>query len=116
MSPMKWLKHIILMVSLMFAAMPCTHADEHHHASGSPDAPAEISAVHCCACHSCDADTVCTEPYEMPQDSSFTATVAAAPVSSFQLFVLNPSKPVSRQVSPPVTGPFVHLMTVQLLI
>ncbi|MDF7822971.1 hypothetical protein P4B35_03020 [Pontiellaceae bacterium B12227] len=113
---MKVWKNILLIVALLYVALPCTHADRHHHASPFSELPDQISAVHTCECHSCDSNTVCTEPLEVDQNLSVCSADAPAPASMIQLFVLNQTRPAFTPAAPPVHGPPPGLRTIQLLI
>ena len=113
---MKILKNILIVIALFFVAMPCTHAAEHHHASPFSEEPDQISAVHTCECHTCETDTVCTEPLEVEQNLSLSSADAPVPAPMLQLFVLNQNRPAFEPVAPPVPGPYIGLKTIQLLI
>lgn len=116
MRQMKVLKNILVVIALLFVAMPCTHAAEHHHASPFSNLPDQISALHTCECHSCDSDTVCTEPLEVEQNVSLSSADAPAPALMLQLFVLNQKQPAFKPAVPPVPSPHIGLKTIQLLI
>ena len=116
MSRMKVLKNILLVIALLFVALPCTHAAEHHHAAPFSEQSDQISAVHTCECHSCDSDTVCTEPLEVEQNLTLSSADAPAPATMLQLFVLNQNRPAFKPAIPPVPGPHIGLKTIQLLI
>jgi hypothetical protein len=113
---MRILKNILLVMALFLMAMPCTHAADHHHGSPFSEQTDQFSAVHTCECHSCDADTVCTEPLEMPQELALSTIICVFPTSGTPLFVLNLSRPKHIQILPPVSGELARLKTVQLLI
>lgn len=113
---MKLLQNILLIVALFIVAMPCTHADGHHHGSPFSELPDQLSAVHTCECHSCDSDTVCTEPLEVDQTLSVSSADAPAPAPMLQLFVLNQARPAFMPALPEVPGPHIGLRTIQLLI
>ncbi|MDF7798647.1 hypothetical protein P4C99_04185 [Pontiellaceae bacterium B1224] len=113
---MKILKNILLVIALLLVAMPCTHAADHHHGSPYSDQTDQFSAVHTCECHTCDADTVCTEPLEAEQELTLSSAVALQPPRVSPLFVLNQYRPAFRQVAPPVAGTLARLTTIQLLI
>lgn len=116
MTQMKVLKNILLVIALLFVAMPCTHADMHQHGSPFAAQPDQMSAVHTCECHTCDADTVCTEPLEVEQNLSFSTAGVPVPSSVIQLFVLNQNRAAFKPIVPPVPGPHIGLKTIQLLI
>jgi hypothetical protein len=113
---MKVLKNILLVIALLLVAMPCTHAFGHLHAAADSGSADQISAVHTCACHSCDEKTICTEPLETPQELTISATPSVFQTTARPLFILNQSRPAFRQAPLPVPGMLVGLMTVQLLI
>jgi hypothetical protein len=113
---MKILKNILLVIALLLVARPCTHAFGHHEVSSYSNVADQIAAVHTCACHSCDEDTVCTESLNVPQTLMVSATPAVFQTTTTPLFILNQSQPAFRRASPPVPALFVGLKTVQLLI
>jgi hypothetical protein len=110
---MNWLKHIFLMMALLMVAMPCTHADAHNHVESRID---QFSAVHPCACHSCDENTVCAEPLEVAQQCSVCPAVAVNPCAAHILFVLNHYGLVFPRLPPPTIDVLTGLKTVHLLI
>jgi hypothetical protein len=112
---MNWLKHILVMVALLVAAMPCSHAHEHGLHAPDANAPTEISTVHHCCCHSC-AETPCMDELDMPQDLTSPAIVGATPPPAITLMVFSDLKPADPQVPPMVCDALASLRTVQLLI
>ncbi|MDF7808827.1 hypothetical protein P4E94_15365 [Pontiellaceae bacterium B12219] len=113
---MKVFKNILLTIALLLVAMPCTHAFGHQHASAGSEYTEQISAVHTCACHSCDEKTICTEPLESPQDLTLSAAPAVFKTAARPLFVLNQCRPEFRPAFLSVPGILAGLKTVQLLI
>ena len=113
---MKALKNILLVIALFLVAMPCIHAAEHHHASFFSEQSDQLSAIHTCECHTCDSDTVCTEPFEVVQNRTLSFADAPVPAPMIQLFVLHQHRLVFKPVAPPVPGPHIGLKTIQLLI
>lgn len=110
---MKLLKHMLVVVALLVAAMPCCHADGHElhgHA-----AEAGFCASHACSCHSCD-ETPCGDKPDMPQELTVVSASVAIPSASVRLFTFIESRPAIRQAPPAVNGVLATLQTVQLLI
>ena len=112
---MNGLKHILIAVAVLIAAMPCCHAHEvdlHDHGDAAAD---EICAAHACSCHACD-EIPCAEDLEMPQELTIASVVVAVPPPSILLFVFPEQQPAVRQAPPLVDGVLASLETVQLLI
>lgn len=112
---MNRLKHILIMVALLIAAMPCCHAHELERHDHDGTADAEICAAEACSCHACD-EIPCAEDLEMPQELSIASVAVAAPPPSILLIVFSEQKPVVRQAPPAVAGVLASIQTVQLLI
>lgn len=112
---MSVLKHILIMIALTVAAMPCCHADGHDLHAHDAETGADICASHTCACHSCD-ETACSEELDIPQVLTASAASAAIPSYRVRLFIFTERKPVARQIPPPAGGVLATLQTVQLLI
>ncbi|VGO21537.1 hypothetical protein [Pontiella sulfatireligans] len=112
---MKLLKHILVVVALLFAAMPCVHARGHAEHAHDAATGAELCASHTCSCHSCDA-APCADAPEMPLQLTVASASASMPSSPIQLFIFTELKPVVRQIPPSVSGFLASLQTVQLLI
>lgn len=112
---MKLLKHILVVVGLVVAALPCSHAVGHDAHAHAPDASSEIQAPNPCHCHSCE-DEPCGEAFAMPQELTVASAFFSVPVSSLQLFIFSETQPVARPIPPAVTGVLSALQTVQLLI
>ena len=110
---MKRLKNILIVISLLVAAMPCTHADEHPDAARAGGAEVGVSCH--CSCHSCE-DTVCTDDLEVRQMTASVPSFAVYPASEFILLVLTEEKPMVRTITTVVYDPLIALQTVQLLI
>lgn len=112
---MKWLKHILLMVTLLIAAMPHFHAHELIGHTHDASARADLSASHTCECHACD-EAPCADGFEMPQESvSGSITVPEAPVSLQQVVFTKPG-PVVYRAPLTVSGTLARIQTIQLLI
>ena len=112
---MKLLKHILVVVALMVAAIPCCHAAAHDVHGHEHDAESQICAVHHCTCHSCD-EIPCSDEFEIPKELTVAAASVAIPPSSFLLFVFTDTKPAARQDPPSISGILAAIQTVQLLI
>jgi hypothetical protein len=112
---MNGLKHILIMVALLIAAMPCCHAHEFELHDHGDTADAEICATHACSCHACD-EIPCAEDLEMPQELTIASVAVATPPLSILLIVFSEQKPAVRQAPPPVAGVLASIQTVQLLI
>lgn len=113
MSNMKRFKHILLMVALLAAMLPCIHAVEHH----DHDTIVELCALDAspCECHSCEHQP-CSADIEIQLGrTSTTDTIAIANTPAIA-FPLPEYKPALRQTSPPVTGILAVIQTIQLLI
>lgn len=109
---MNWLKHILVVVALLVAALPCAHAGdhaEHLYDAGS----AEVT--HSCACHPCNVET-CTDQLEVEQNTVPVSVVAATPTAIHILFVITETKHAVRQTHASVISTLTALKTVQLLI
>ncbi|MEA2069207.1 MAG: hypothetical protein U9P12_08405 [Verrucomicrobiota bacterium] len=112
---MKLLRHILMVIALMAAVMPCCHADAHDLHSHGAQADAGLCASHACACHSCE-ETPCGDKLDMPQNLTVASASVVIPSSPIRLFIFTEAKPVTRQAPPKVTGILATLQTVQLLI
>ena len=113
---MTFFKHILLMVALLAATMPCCHAVGHGEAAHDNDtADASIDALHACACHSCD-ETICREKIEMPQEIRLSSDVIELPVVALPFFVFPGTRSLKRPAPPAVVGILASIQTVQLLI
>jgi hypothetical protein len=108
-------KHILVVVALLAAAMPCCHAVGHALPACDVGAEAGIAASHTCACHSCD-EAVCHDDVDMPQELTTSSAAFEVPVTSLQLFIISETKPLKRLAPPTVSGILASLQTVQLLI
>lgn len=113
---MKGFRHILLMVAMLVLAMPCAHGFHHDHHESNDASSAAFSAVHSCACSSCDADTGCVDPVEMPLVLTPALAVAPEPSGLIQLFILEESRPIPARVPPTAPDPLLGLRTIQLLI
>ncbi|MEI6892720.1 MAG: hypothetical protein V5783_11170 [Pontiella sp.] len=114
---MKVLNNIILMIALLLVALPCMHRAEHHQGASFRHQADQISAMHVCAsCYTCESDSICTEALEVKQTLTLSSAVAPVPAPMIQLFVLNQKQRAFKPISPPVSGPYIGLKTIQLLI
>lgn len=112
---MNGFKHVVVIVALMVAAMPCCHADDHDLHVHDAGAKAEICASHTCSCHSCD-ETTCSDKLEMTPGLTTPSATVAAPLSVIELYILPEDKPVLKKATLPPPGVLATLQTVQLLI
>lgn len=104
--------HILVLVALVAAMLPCGHAMHHDHHEDAAEL-CGIEAEPCC-CHSCEHHS-CAEEVEIQLDlAPVVATIE--PFSPALLFVLPEIKPVLKQNLPPTGGILASLQTVQLLI
>jgi len=113
---MKLLKHI-LVIALLAAILPCSHAAMHHDHDHEHDVAMELCAIATepCECHSCEHQP-CADKLEIQLDHTSDTTTIKPPASPAVLFVLLETKPVLRQTLPPISGILAILRTVQLLI
>lgn len=109
------LKHILVIVALLTAMMPCCHALGHDAPVRDAGADSSLVASHTCACHSCD-EVAHHDHIDMPQELTAPSAAFELPVTGLQLFILSETKPLKRLVPPPVAGMLAALQTVQLLI
>ncbi|MCF7849958.1 MAG: hypothetical protein K9M45_13985 [Kiritimatiellales bacterium] len=113
---MKLLKHILVVVALLAATMPCCYAGhtghDHEHAAG-----VELCALptHTCHCHSCD-QVPCKDNAQLPQEQAAPYETIEVPAVSAQAVIFLEHKPAIRQFPHPVSGVLASLQTVQLLI
>ena len=112
---MNGIKHILIIIALMVASMPCCQADDHDLHLHDAEAGADICESHDCSCHACD-ETACSDEFEMPQEMTVAATLPVTPFYSVQLFIFNEAKPVARQTPPTDGSVLATLQTIQLLI
>ncbi|WP_372845963.1 hypothetical protein [Pontiella sp.] len=112
---MNWLRHVLVTVALLVAALPCCHAHEHELRAPDTHAPTELTAAHHCCCHSCDA-TLCVDELEMPQELTLPAATVASPPPAITLMVFIESKPAIPPLPPRRCDDLASLQTVQLLI
>ncbi|VGO17624.1 hypothetical protein PDESU_06225 [Pontiella desulfatans] len=113
---MNGLKHILVVIALLMAAMPCCHGHSHGMMAEAAGSESVITANHSCSCHSCE-EAPCTDDLEMPQDLTLATALAATPASTtITLFTLYEIKPVVRQAPPSVRGVLATIQTVRLLI
>lgn len=112
---MALLKHILVVVALLAAAMPCCHAIGHAAPARDVGTEASIDVSHACACHSCD-EMVCYDNIDMPQELTASFDAFDVPVTFQQLFIISETKPLKRLVPPSVSGVLASIQTVQLLI
>ena len=113
---MKRLKHIFVVVALLAAMLPCSHAAEHHD-HGHDAAATELCAFAAepCECHSCNHQP-CPDRTEIQFNHTPDSTTIQPPSAPALLFVLPEANPAPRQTLPPVPGILADLQTVQLLI
>ncbi len=110
---MKLLKHILIIVALLLAGLPCTHA--HTHDEQVAAAESILASSPCCDCHS-GAEAPCQENLEVPQLPVQASVVALLPASCFEWFVVNEIRPALRPLPPTLSGILASLQTVQLQI
>ena len=109
------MKHILVVIGLMVAALPCSHAFAHDAHAHAPETSSEAYTPQACHCHSCE-DVPCNDDLDMPQELTVSSVVLAAPVASIQLFIFSETKPAVRQIPPSVTVFLTSIQTIQLLI
>jgi len=109
------LKHILVVVALLAATLPCSHATEHHDHGHNP--ALELCAVDAspCECHSCDHQP-CSTDIEIQLDrTSVSDSLEVLRHAAIRL-PLPQYKPAFRNTSIPVSGILASIQTVQLLI
>ncbi len=112
---MTLLKHILVVVALLVAMLPCGHAEHHDHGQ---DVAMELCAVAAapCECHSCNHQP-CPDSVEIQLDRYAPDSNTIEPPSTpALLFVLPETKSVLKQTPPPDPGILAVIQTVQLLI
>lgn len=105
--------YILLVIALLAAMLPCSHAmldHGHGHAAG-PCAFAHDP----CECHSC-GHAPCSDEVKIQLNQTPVAKSIEAPSIAAPLFVFAQAKPVITHALPPVSGILSDLQTVQLLI
>ena len=112
---MNGLKHILIAVAVLIAAMPCFHTHESGLHDHGDDAEIELCGAHTCACHTCD-EVPCAEDLEMPQERTLASVAVALPPPPVLLFVFSEQHTAVRQEPPMVSGVLASIQTVQLLI
>jgi len=112
---MSFFKHILVVVALLAAMLPCGHAAEHHD-HGHDSAP-ELCALAAepCECHSCNHQP-CPDSVEIQLDRTPDSNTIEPPSSPALLFILPETKSVLKQTPPPDPGILAVIQTVQLLI
>ncbi len=112
---MKPLKHILVVVALLAAMLPCGHAEHHDHGQ---DVAMELCALAAepCECHSCNHQP-CPDSVEIQLDHNTPdLNPIEHPPALMLLFVLPETKPVLKESPPLAPGMLAALQTVQLLI
>lgn len=107
---MNLLRHILVVVALLAAVLPCSHAAEHHDAIELCTFAAEP-----CECHSCNHQP-CPDSVEIEFDRAPDSNTIVPPSTPALLFVLPETKPTLKQPLPPVSGILAVIQTIQLLI
>ena len=112
---MRLLNHILVVVALLAAMLPCSHAEHHDHGH---DAAMELCtlAAEPCECHSCNHPQ-CPDSVEIQLDHNTPdSNTIEQPPAPVLLFILAETKSVLREIPPPVPGILAVIQTVQLLI
>jgi len=112
---MRPFKHILVVVALLAAMLPCGHAGVHHDHGHDADAGQCALAAEPCECHSCDHQP-CSDDIEIQLDLTPVSETIVQPVISDVLYVLPEIHPALNKTIPPVSGILAALQTIQLLI
>jgi hypothetical protein len=112
---MKFLKHSLVMVVLLAAIMPCSHAAGHH--DHDHDAIMELCAFSTdpCECHSCDHQP-CSDDAKIQNDRTLVSKTIELSTTPALRFPMPKYQPTIRQTLSPVSGILASIQTVQLLI
>ncbi|RKX46520.1 MAG: hypothetical protein DRP64_03065 [Verrucomicrobia bacterium] len=110
---MRPFKHILVVVALLAAMLPCGHAAVHH--GHGHDAGQCALAAEPCECHSCDHQP-CSYDIEIQLDLTPVSETIVQSVIPNVLFILPEIHPALNKTIPPVSGVLASLQTVQLLI
>ncbi len=113
--PMHLLKHILIAIALLMAAMPCAHALSHVLHGHDHNASVEMCAAHACSCHACD-EVPCSGEQDPPQEKISSICSVEFPPKPQLLFVFRETKPAQKQTALPLSGALASIRTVQLLI
>ncbi len=107
---MSFFKHILVVVALLAAMLPCSHAEYHDHHEH------DAAMAEPCECHSCNHPP-CPDSVEIELDHNTPDSNTIVPPSTpVLLFVLPETKFILKQTLPPASGTLAVLQTVQLLI
>ena len=112
---MKFLKHILVVVSLLATMVPHVHAAAHHDHHHDADMGLCEVAAEPCSCHSCEHPP-CADRVEIQSVYTPDLTTIEHPSIPDRLFALPKTIPVLRKPHPPTVGMLAALQTVQLLI
>ncbi|MDZ8118678.1 hypothetical protein [Pontiella agarivorans] len=112
---MNGLKHILVVIALLFSALPCIHAEDQACQPHEKDASQQLFPFHVCGCHHCD-ELACSEELDA-ETSTVSVTVAVEPLpQAVILYVFTETKPVLRRATSPVYSALTALKIVHLLI
>ncbi|WP_372797729.1 hypothetical protein [Pontiella sp.] len=112
---MNWVKHILVVLALLFSALPCVHAEDHAGHLHDNDASQQLCTAHDCGCHTCD-EASCPEELDVETHTVSISVAVNIPPGDIVLFVYTESKPVLRRAASPVYSALSALKTVHLLI
>jgi hypothetical protein len=112
---MKLLKHMLVVIALFAATLPCIHGEDHsRHLHGTAD-PAALCGPHDCSCHSCD-HAVCPDDPDMLPGLSTSSALAVFPIPPIPLFIVQECRTSGRPLTLRPNGILSSLQTIQLLI